>query len=218
MKYLLTLVLTAALITASCKSKKQVAVSTTPVPAPPPIQPSKPDLNDMRVVLHEETLNKMFVALGTITGKEPYRILLMNDTCVWKLINPRINLHPGKADFITFVNVKAGPFDYTSQVKGNVFITYDRVKNMINVQIQSAIVELYTKILGNKIHIKNIDIADRFAEPFSFEGPTASESELEFTMPDNTVKKLIMRTTDCDLQVAEKMIIVPCETEFLVKP
>lgn len=221
MRKFLPLIAVSLLLIWSCKSKKQVTTITAPAPqntVVKPASPPKPELNDMRVILHEETLNKMFVALGVISGKEPYSVLFMNDTCVWTLISPRINLHPGKADFVTYVNVKAGPFDYTTQAKGNVNITYDRVRNLINVQIQSAIVELYTKVLGKKIHIKDIDLASRFSEPFTFEGPTATESEIEFVMPDNTIKKLVMRTTDCDLQVAEKMIVVPCETEFLVKP
>ncbi|MCU0435140.1 MAG: hypothetical protein MUC87_16910 [Bacteroidia bacterium] len=214
--------LTLLLVAVSCKSKKSgsgyVPPATTTTTTTPPRPPGKPEPNDMRVVIHEEMLNKMLAALGNISGKEPYSALLMKDTCFWTLIGPKIRLHPGKADFEANVNVKAGPFNYTTPVKGNVAITYDRVKNVINVKIETAVVELYTKFLGKKIHIKDIDLADQFAEPFTFDGPTATESEMEFPMPDGTTKVLLMRTSDCDLSVVEDMILVPCEMEFLPKP
>jgi hypothetical protein len=221
MKSFFALLFAFVLITASCKNRKSASTYTPPATTttvPPTRPPGKPEPNDMRVVIHEEMLNKMLAALGTISGKEPYSALLMKDTCYWTLINPKIRLHPGKADFETNVNVKAGPFNYTTPVKGNVAVTYDRVKNVINVKIETAIMELYTKILGKKIHIKDIDLADQFDEPFTFDGPTATESEMEFPMPDGTTKVLVMRTTDCDLRVEEKMIVVPCEMEFLPKP
>lgn len=222
MKPAISILVLLVLIAASCKNRKSASSYTPPVTTtttPPPSRPpGKPEPNDMRVVIHEEMLNKMLAALGTISGKEPYSALLMKDTCYWTLINPKIRLHPGKADFETNVNVKAGPFNYTTPVKGNVAVTYDRVKNVINVKIETAIMELYTKILGKKIHIKDIDLADQFDEPFTFDGPTATESEMEFPMPDGTTKVLLMRTTDCDLKVEEKMIVVPCEMEFLPKP
>lgn len=221
MKSFLALLFAFVLIAASCKNRKSASTYTPPAATTtvtPPRPPGKPEPNDMRVVIHEEMLNKMLAALGTISGKEPYSALLMKDTCYWTLINPKIRLHPGKADFETNVNVKAGPFNYTTPVKGNVAVTYDRVKNVINVKIETAIMELYTKILGKKIHIKDIDLADQFDEPFTFDGPTATESEMEFPMPDGTTKVLVMRTTDCDLRVEEKMIVVPCEMEFLPRP
>jgi hypothetical protein len=218
----LIIALTLLLFAASCKSKKSgsgyVPPATTTTTTPPAKPPVKPEPNDMRIVIHEEMLNKMLAALGNISGKEPYSALLIKDTCYWTLIGPKIRLHPGKADFETNVNVKAGPFNYTTPVKGNVAVTYDRIKNVINVKIESAVMELYTKVLGKKIHIKDIDLADQFTEPFTFDGPTATESEMEFPMPDGTTKVVVMRASDCDLSVVEDMILVPCEMEFLPKP
>lgn len=216
----LVFALTLLLFAVSCKSKKSASGYVPPATTtttPPPKPPAKSEPNDMRIVIHEEMLNKMLAALGNISGKEPYSALLVKDTCYWTLIGPKIRLHPGKADFETNVNVKAGPFNYTTPVKGNVAVTYDRVKNVINVKIESAIMELYTKVLGKKIHIKDIDLADQFTEPFTFDGPTATESEMEFPMPDGTTKVMVMRTSDCDLSVVEDMILVPCEMEFLPK-
>jgi hypothetical protein len=41
---------------------------------------------------------------------------------------------------------------------------------------------------------------------------------MEMEMPDGTIRKLYMRTSDCDLAVKEKQIVVPCEVEFSLTP
>ncbi len=155
--------------------------------------------------------------MGNITGKEPYKVLFVEDTFTWTLISPKIYLHPGKAEFITDVNVVAGPFSYSTNCVGDVVIWYDRTKNLINVSITRAIVGIYTKIFGTKYHIKDIDLASSFEEPFVFEGPSATSSEMLIEMPDGTPKTMIMTTTSCDLIVMEDQLMVPCEVEFKEK-
>jgi hypothetical protein len=163
-------------------------------------------------------LNKCFAALGPISGKEPYKVLFMNDSFQWTLINPKIHLHPGKADFTTDVSVKAGPFSYTTTCTGDVGIWFDRQKNLINVKITKCLVEIYTKFLGTKYHIKYIDLASQFTDPFTFEGPVSTNTEMDMEMPDGTIRRLYMVATDCDLSVKEKQIVVPCEVEFSQTP
>jgi hypothetical protein len=200
---------------ASCKSKQQVMNPPKPVVTQQP-QVSNPP-NDLKVILHEEMINKSLAALGNITGKEPYKVLFVEDTFTYTLINPKIYLHPGKAEFVTDVNVTAGPFSYSTPCKGDVLISYDRTKNLIYVKILKAVVGIYTKILGTKYHIKDIDIASNFEEPFTFEGPAATSSEMEMEMPDGTKKTLVMTTTSCDIIVMEDQLMVPCEVEFVDK-
>jgi hypothetical protein len=209
------------LIFSSCKSKKHAQTSTTSSTTNPPVsEPPKTGVppNDLQVIIHEEMLNKCFKALGPISGKEGYQVLFMKDTFTWTLVNPKIHLHAAKADFNTDVNVKAGPFSYTTACVGDVSIWYDRPKNLINVKITKCILEIYTKILGTKYHIKDIDIADQFTEPFTFEGPTATSTDMEMEMPDGTKRTLYMTTSECDLTVQEKQIVVPCEVVFSTTP
>jgi hypothetical protein len=209
-----------AIVLVSCKRHKEVVASTPgPTPPPPAQIPSNPVVpNDMQVIISEEMLNKCFTAIGPISGKEAYQILFVNDSFSWTLINPKIHLHPAKADFTTDVKVVAGMFAYTTSCLGDVNIWYDRPKNLINVKITKCMVEIYTRFMGTKYHIKDIDLADQFTEPFTFEGPTATNTEMPVEMPDGTTKTLYMRTTDCDLSVQEKQIVVPCEVEFTTVP
>lgn len=195
---------------------------TRPVMGPPkPVVQQKPVVtnppNDLKIILHEEMINKSLAALGNITGKEPYKVLFVQDTFQWTLINPKIFLHPGKAEFTTDVNVTAGPFSYSTPCTGDVLISYNRDSNLIYVQITKAVVGIYTKLFGTKYHIKDIDLADQFTEPFKFEGPSATSSEMPVELPDGSTKILVMTTTSCDIIIMEDQVMIPCEVEFKEK-
>lgn len=204
------------IISSGCRSKRPVMEAPKPVQQQQQVMTNPP--NDLKVILHEEMINKSLVAMGNITGKEPYKVLFVEDTFTWTLISPKIFLHPGKAEFVTDVNVIAGPFSYSTNCIGDVVIWYDRTKNLINVRITRAIVGIYTKIFGTKYHIKDIDLASSFEEPFIFEGPAATTSEMTIEMPDGKSKIMTMTTTSCDLIVMEDQLMVPCEVEFKEKP
>lgn len=205
----------------ACKGRRHETATYTPptsttTPTTPTTQKTAP--NDMQVIISEEMLNKCFKALGPISGKEGYQVWFVKDTFTWILVNPQIHLHEGKANFTTDVGVIAGPFGYSTSCLGDVTIWYDRVKNLINVKITKCVVEIYTKIMGAKYHITDIDLADQFTDPFTFEGPTATSTEMDMEMPDGSIRKLYMKTTDCDLSVKEKQIVVPCEVDFSLTP
>ena len=91
--------------------------------------------NDLKVVLHENMINKLLTALGNFSGTAEYKMWLFSGTYKWTVINPRIKLKPGKADFICDVKVEVRPFDYQTEVPGDACITYDEKTNLINVKI-----------------------------------------------------------------------------------
>jgi hypothetical protein len=213
------LLLSLFILFSACHGPKHVKHTDAPAYTPPPAQvKTSPAPDDMQVIITEDMMNKCFKALGPISGKEAYSVLFVNDTFTWTLINPQIHLHEGKADFTTDVHVVAGPFAYTTSVTGDVSIWYDRPKNLINVKITKCMVEIYTKLFGAKYHLKDVDIASEFTDPFTFEGPTATSTDMEMEMPDGSIRKLYMTTTDCDLSVKEKQIVVPCEVNFSLTP
>lgn len=173
--------------------------------------------NDLKVLLHEESINKMFKAIGDINGKSEYEIMFFKGSYDWTMMNPRIILKPGKGEFVTDVRVQAGLISYSTQVAGNVDIWYDVKTNLINVKITKAIFEIYTKVIGQKIHIKNIDLAEYFTDPFTFEGPMTLNTDMLFELPDGRTKKIFIKPSKCELRVLEKIVEVACELEFSEK-
>ncbi len=179
---------------------------------------SQKSMTDFAVVLHENSINKIFSVLGEISGKNDFEVLLIKGHYTWTILNPKINLKPDSSDFTCDAKVDVGPFNYKTQVIGNVKITYDNAKNQISIRISRAIFELYTVVLGKKIHIKDIHLEEHFKDPFVFEGPKSFATDMSFTMPDSTVKKVYVQPTNCIMKVVKQSIVTSCEIAASDKP
>lgn len=185
-----------------------------------PVQKKKQvkEINDFVFSLHEETVNKVLAAVGDINGTNDYEVMLIKGKYHWTIQNPKINIRPDSSQFNCDALVKTGPFDYKTQVVGDVKITYDNDKNLIYIKISRAIFELYTMLFGKKIHIKDIHLEEYFKEPFAFEGPKTMATDMEFTMPDSTKKKIYILPSDCRMQLKMKEICTSCEIIASDKP
>ena len=181
-------------------------------------QTKKNIINDFSVILHEEAINKIIAAVGDIKGTNDYEVLLVKGKYYWTIQNPKINIRPDSSDFTCDALVNVGPFDYKTQVIGNVKITYNDDKNLIFIKISRAIFELYTIVFGKKIHIKDIHLEDYFKEPFAFEGPKTMATDMEFMMPDSTMKKIYVQPTSCKMELKWKEICTACEIIAADKP
>ena len=123
--------------------------------------------NDFAFVLSERAVNKVFTAIGEISGKSQYEVLgIIDGHYKWKVVNPKISFKPDSSDFTCDAKVEVGPFGYKSEVLGHVKIGYDNQMNLISIKITDAVFELYTVVLGKKIHIKDIHLEDYFKDPF----------------------------------------------------
>lgn len=175
-------------------------------------------INDFSVSLHEETINKVLLALGEIKGTNTYDVMMISGTYTWTVKNPKISIRPDSSDFTCDAVVKVSLFEYKTKVVGNVKISYDNDKNFIYVKISRAIFELYTMVFGKKLHIKDIHLEDYFKEPFAFEGPRTITTEMDFTMPDSTRKKVFIQPTACKMELKWKEVCTSCEIEACEVP
>lgn len=175
--------------------------------------------NDFAFVLSERAVNKVFTAIGEINGKSEYEVLgIIKGHYNWKVINPKINFKPDSSDFTCDAKVEVGPFGYKSQVLGRVKINYDNKSDLISIKITNAVFELYTMVLGKKIHIKDIHLEDYFKDPFLFEGPRSFATDMSFTMPDSTLKQIYVQPTQCVMKVSKQLIKISCDIEAQNKP
>lgn len=169
--------------------------------------------NDFSAILHEETVNKVMAAIGEVSGKNDFEVLLIKGHYDWTIVNPQIHLNPDSSDFTCDAKVKVGPFKYKTEVKGNVKIGYDNKSNLISIKITRAIFELYTMLFNKKIHIKDIHLEDYFKDPFVFDGPRSIATNMTLTLPDSTLKTLYVHPTSCVMKVMKQMIVTSCEVE-----
>jgi len=169
--------------------------------------------NDFSVIIHEETINKILKAIDSVNGTNDYEVVFIKGKYHYTAKNFNMKIRPDSSHFSCDVKVKVGPFNYHTQVPGDVKISYNKTTNQIQVKVVRMIFELYTNVLGKKIHIKNIDLAENFKEPFSFEGPQTMNTDFDYTMPDGKIKKIYLQPTDCDLKIKWQEIIANFELE-----
>ncbi|MBP8033727.1 MAG: hypothetical protein KAZ71_03960 [Bacteroidia bacterium] len=175
--------------------------------------------NDFAFVLSERAVNKVFTAVGEINGKSEYEVLgVIKGHYNWKVLNPKISFKPDSSDFTCDAKVEVGPFGYKSEVLGHVKIGYDGKTNLISIKITDAVFELYTMVLGKKIHIKDIHLEDYFKDPFLFEGPKSFATDMSFTMPDSTTKQIYVQPSDCVMKVVKMAIKTSCDIVAQDKP
>ncbi len=170
---------------------------------------------DLIVLLKESVLNKMFGAIGQIKGASTYSFMFIDGSYKWTLINPLIKLHQNKADFICDVNVTAGKLDYTTKVNGIVEICYEPTTNLIYIEITEALFPLNIMFAGKQRHLWDVELANYFETPFTFEGPLTMGTEMDFSMPDGTAKKIYCHPLNCGVKIAEKQVTVSAEIEFI---
>jgi hypothetical protein len=170
-------------------------------------------INDLSITIHEETVNKVLSALGDIKGTSDYEVMLVKGSYTWTVKNAKINIRPDSSNFTCDAFVKVGPFDYKSEVIGNVKISYDAFHDKILIKISRAVFELYTVVFGSKLHIKDIHLEEKFKDPFVFDGPGAYGTTMEFAMPDSTTKKVFFKPRDCKMEIRWKEVCTTCEIE-----
>lgn len=176
---------------------------------------AQPSTNDIQVILNQNSLNKLFLALGPVFGSGNYTLLFWKGSYQWTLESPHIELSDNCADFQAQVTVDSGPFRYQSYISGDVSIIYLPDSNKIVIQVTSAILPLYVNLFGSKTHVKNIDLASSFKDPFKFDGPLSLTSDMDFTMPDGYTRRVHALPVNCQIIVSYHQIIVPCGIEFV---
>ena len=170
---------------------------------------------DLTVNIQQSLLNKMLLAMGEIKGTSAYSFMFMDGTYDWTLINPQFNIHPGRVDFVTDVKVSVAKYNYLIHVTGNAEACYEPTTNLIYVEITDASFPLNIMFMGKLRHLWDVDLAQYFETPFTFEGPLTIGTEFVFPMPDNTTRILFAHPVNCGVKIAEKQIIVPAEMEFV---
>jgi hypothetical protein len=178
-----------------------------------PAQPS-----DATVVIHQNTLNGFFNAIGPISGKDKYNVLGTHGDYIWTLRNARIELRPNQARFIADADIHIGPLSYGSVASGNVEVLFHPESNRISVKVLQATFEVYIKIFGKKIHITNIDAARYYKPEFEFSGPQPIQASVDVALPDGSKKTIFIKPVAQNLAIEQERIVVTSNLAFADHP
>lgn len=171
--------------------------------------------NDLSVVLSENTLNKLLKAVGEIKGENNYELMMIKGKYTWKLNSTEIILVNDTALFDTDVEIETGFSTYRDHVRGLMSVLYDTKTNQIAVRLVDAVFELKIQLFGKDFTIKKVQIADYLSAPFLFEGPSTLSQQMDFPMPDGTVKKLKVKPSSTKLKIVPGKILVETQLNFL---
>ena len=178
-----------------------------------PAQPS-----DAAVIIHQNTLNGFFSAIGPISGKDKYNVVGMHGDYIWTLRNARIELHPNQARFIADADIRIGPLSYGSVASGNVEVLFHPESNRISVIVLQATFEVYIKIFGKKIHITDIDAARYYKPEFEFSGPQPIQASVDVALPNGSKKTIFIKPVDQNLAIEQERIVVSSKLAFADHP
>ena len=173
---------------------------------------------DATVIIHQNMLNAFLDAVGPVSGTKDFNFLSVKGKYTWTLSNARIELLPGHARFLADANIKAGPVSYNSPAVGNVEVTYDPRENRIKIRVEHAVFAVYTKILGRKIHIANIDAAEFYHPRFEFAGPRPVDTSVRVKLPDDREKILYIIPVSQGMRIEDRAIVVTSHMVFSDRP
>jgi hypothetical protein len=174
--------------------------------------------SDASVIIHQNTLAGFLNAIGPISGKDKYDVLGSKGEYTWTLRNAHIDLRPNQAIFTADADIKVGLFSYSSKASGDVEVLYHPDSNRISVKVLHAVVEVYLKILGLKIHIADIDAAKFYKPEFQFAGPQPIQASVDITLPDESKKTIYIRPYAHDLKIEQEQIVVTSRLIFADRP
>ncbi|MFC2113844.1 hypothetical protein ACFLRI_00690 [Bacteroidota bacterium] len=172
------------------------------------ISPSVAQTYDMTISISDKMINKVLTAVGAVSDKDEYQLLLIKGTYTWKVENAFIKLEEDKALFIADVIVETGPFHYADKVSGLLDVTYNAKTNKLELQLTHAHLKIKTKILGAEKLITTVDLAKYYKTPFVFDGPLSYQDVFEFELPDGSKKKISTIVTSCLIKVNEGAILM----------
>lgn len=90
--------------------------------------------------------------------------------------------------------------------------------NRIKVRVVQAIFEVYTKILGKKIHIANVDAARFYRPEFEFVGPRPVQPSVLVYLPDGSTKTIYIVPVSQNLRLEPRQIVVTSRLVFSDQP
>jgi hypothetical protein len=173
--------------------------------------------NDLVVIVHETTVNSLFKAVGTIDGNGVYKTGFINNKYSYDLENLRIDILKDSAKFYTDASVKTWLGNYEDKVVGKVAISYNERTNIISVKVVDAPFEISVKLFGKRVVLKKLQIADYLTTPFEFEGPMTIKNELEFAMPDGSIRKVEAKPSKCKIEILPDKIQVSTKIQYVRK-
>ena len=115
------------------------------------------------------------------------------------------------------VRAKTKNFRVTRDVVGTMGITFDQEQNVLDVKVDKADVILDIDILGKNVVLGKLDVAKHFSKSLKLNGPQSIEDEVEFKLPDGSIRIMDVEVVSYNLKLLKDKIVVSTSLGFKIK-
>ena len=159
---------------------------------------------DVSVVITEKTVNDFIAEVGPVSGKGKSKGISYK----WKVKTASFDFEQGAATFSATVDLDAGVFKFSDNVKSKVNVSYDAENNKISMEVEEAIFKIYIKVLGKKTKVGQVDIARYYKPKFEFNGPQPIQNVIEMEVGNNKVRQIEVSMINSELLIEKDQITV----------
>ncbi len=193
-------------------------MASTPVFAQTAAAKSPLQTYDSVITIHQNALSRFLTILGPITGTANIKNTWIDSDVTWTVKNPKIILKKESALFSADVSaVTKSGLHYNTVAKGEVGISYNVTENSILVKVKKASFELSFNLLGNKIHLSDIDITKYYNGDMEFPAPQTVPTVMKVMLPDGTPKQITVQSIKRKLAIEPECIVISAELDFTGK-
>lgn len=164
-----------------------------------------PSQRDVKIVIEESMVNKLFSAIGPVSGSGEADVKFSKMDYEWTVKNPVIHFEEGKAGFYATAKIKASGINYESPVNGYCDINYDPKTNKLHLQVKSADFDLEFKVFGKKVKLGSVDVVRFYSPKFEFDGPEPIDQIVNLDLPEGP-KSFRLVTTEPELVITSGTI------------
>ena len=174
-----------------------------------------PQLNPdhISLTIHESLINSFFQNMGEIRGEGTSAVMDYS----WFLLEPRVEIEDDQAHFFAKVRAKTKNFRVTRDVVGTMSITFNQEQNVLDIKVDKADVILDIDILGKNVVLGKLDVAKHFSKSLRLNGPQSIEDEVEFKLPDGTIRIMAVEVVSYNLKLLKDEIVVSTSLGFKIK-
>ena len=173
----------------------------------------QPNPDHLSLTIHESLINSFFQNMGEIRGEGTSSVMDYS----WFLLEPRVEIEEDRAHFFAKVRAKTKNFRITRDVVGLMSITFDQEQNILDVKVDKADVILDVDILGKNVVLGKLDVAKHFSKSLQLNGPQSIEDEVDFKLPDGSIRIMDVEVVSYDLKLLKDEIIISTSLGFKIK-
>ncbi|MBL0062058.1 MAG: hypothetical protein IPP40_11430 [bacterium] len=168
---------------------------------------------NLSAVIHESLLNDLLEATGYLKGEGPLLFKSKSSNFAWKAEQLHVQITDSGAVFTANVFVHWLGMNYQAPVQGTGIVAYDYDKEQINLVLKDVPFDFRFKILGKRIKILTMNVADVIGPTIGILGDIPLQLDFDVKKLDGK-KPLKLTVKHHSVRYEPERVIVDFEVDF----